>query len=39
MTLAERRARFRELHAADGIFVMPNAWDEGSARLLAWSGF
>jgi len=39
MTVAERRARFRELHAAEGIFVMPNAWDEGSARLLAWSGF
>jgi 2-methylisocitrate lyase-like PEP mutase family enzyme len=39
MTVAERRTRFRELHARDGIFVMPNAWDEGSARLLAWSGF
>src|SRR5689334_5856760 len=36
---AERRARFRELHAQDGIFVMPNPWDAGSARLLAWSGF
>ncbi len=39
MTVAERRARFRRLHANEGIFVMPNAWDEGSARLLAWSGF
>jgi 2-methylisocitrate lyase-like PEP mutase family enzyme len=39
VTVAERRARFRELHAAERIFVMPNAWDEGSARLLAWSGF
>jgi 2-methylisocitrate lyase-like PEP mutase family enzyme len=39
MTVAERRARFRELHAQISIFVMPNAWDEGSARLLAWSGF
>jgi 2-methylisocitrate lyase-like PEP mutase family enzyme len=36
---AERRARFRELHAQDGIFVMPNPWDAGSARLLAWCGF
>jgi 2-methylisocitrate lyase-like PEP mutase family enzyme len=36
---AERRARFRELHAQDGIFVMPNPWDAGSARLLTWSGF
>jgi 2-methylisocitrate lyase-like PEP mutase family enzyme len=39
MSIADRRARFRELHAQDGIFVMPNPWDAGSARLLAWSGF
>ena len=38
-SLAERRARFRELHARDGIFVMPNPWDAGSARLLATCGF
>ena len=31
----ERRARFAELHARDGIFVMPNPWDAGSAKLLA----
>ncbi|MCC7272325.1 MAG: isocitrate lyase/phosphoenolpyruvate mutase family protein [Alphaproteobacteria bacterium] len=31
--------RFRELHAADGILVMPNAWDRGSARILAAAGF
>jgi 2-methylisocitrate lyase-like PEP mutase family enzyme len=31
--------RFRELHARDGIFVMPNPWDVGSARLLASLGF
>ena len=36
---AERRARFRELHAQEGSFVMPNPWDAGSARLLAWCGF
>ena len=35
---SERRDRFRELHAS-GIFVMPNAWDVGSARLLASLGF
>ena len=29
---------FRELHDA-GCFVMPNPWDEGSARLLAQLGF
>jgi 2-methylisocitrate lyase-like PEP mutase family enzyme len=38
-TVAERRARFRELHAADKLFVMPNPWDVGSARLLATCGF
>src|SRR3954447_13566628 len=35
----DRRERFRELHARDGIFVMPNPWDVGSARLLAAAGF
>jgi 2-methylisocitrate lyase-like PEP mutase family enzyme len=34
-----RRARFRDLHEQDGLFVMPNPWDAGSARLLAWCGF
>ena len=38
-SVAERRARFRELHARDEIFVMPNPWDVGSARLLASLGF
>src|SRR5690606_10261006 len=36
--VAERRARFRELHAA-GCFVLPNAWDVGSARYLRSLGF
>jgi 2-methylisocitrate lyase-like PEP mutase family enzyme len=36
---ADRRARFRELHAGDRLFVMPNPWDVGSARLLEASGF
>jgi 2-methylisocitrate lyase-like PEP mutase family enzyme len=35
----DRRARFRALHAADDLFVMPNPWDAGSARLLASAGF
>lgn len=35
---ADRRERFRALHR-DGLFVMPNAWDIGSARLLASLGF
>jgi 2-methylisocitrate lyase-like PEP mutase family enzyme len=35
----ERRARFRALHSAEELFVMPNPWDVGSARLLEKSGF
>jgi 2-methylisocitrate lyase-like PEP mutase family enzyme len=34
----DRQKRFRELHR-HGLFVMPNAWDIGSARLLASLGF
>jgi 2-methylisocitrate lyase-like PEP mutase family enzyme len=37
-TTSERRKAFRGLHES-GLFIMPNAWDIGSARLLAWSGF
>jgi 2-methylisocitrate lyase-like PEP mutase family enzyme len=32
------RERFRALHS-EGLFVMPNAWDIGSARVLASVGF
>ena len=35
---AVRIARFRALHAS-GIFVIANAWDAGSARVLAGLGF
>ena len=38
-TPAERRARFRELHEGVRLFVMPNPWDVGSAKLLASLGF
>jgi len=38
MTGPDRAARFRELHAS-GIFVIANAWDAGSARVLAGLGF
>jgi 2-methylisocitrate lyase-like PEP mutase family enzyme len=38
MSPAEMRTRFAELHEA-GCFVMPNAWDIGSARVLASLGF
>ncbi|HET9288810.1 MAG TPA: isocitrate lyase/phosphoenolpyruvate mutase family protein [Gaiella sp.] len=36
---ADRRARFHELHARDELFVMPNPWDVGSAKLLSSLGF
>ena len=34
-----RGAAFRDLHAGDGAFVMPNPWDAGTARLLTRLGF
>jgi 2-methylisocitrate lyase-like PEP mutase family enzyme len=39
MSVADRRARFRALHARGELFVMPNPWDVGSARLLESLGF
>ncbi|MFQ5774328.1 MAG: isocitrate lyase/phosphoenolpyruvate mutase family protein [Kiloniellaceae bacterium] len=30
---------FHELHLRPGIFLMPNAWNAGSARMLAAAGF
>ena len=39
MSVGDRRARFRALHAAEQLFVMPNPWDIGSARLLESCGF
>lgn len=39
MSVGHRRARFRELHAGTDLFVMPNPWDVGSAKLLAALGF
>jgi len=38
-TQSERANRFRALHREPGIFVMPNPWDAGSARVLAGLGF
>ena len=35
---ARRRDRFRQLHER-GLFIMPNPWDIGSARILASMGF
>jgi 2-methylisocitrate lyase-like PEP mutase family enzyme len=39
MSAGDRRARFRALHAREQLFVMPNPWDAGSARLLESLGF
>lgn len=39
VTQAEKAARFRALHEGPDIFVMPNPWDAGSARVLAGLGF
>ena len=36
-TQAEKGAAFRALHAAT--FIIPNPWDAGTARLLAYLGF
>jgi 2-methylisocitrate lyase-like PEP mutase family enzyme len=39
MSAADRHARFKELHERKQLFVMPNPWDVGSAKLLAHLGF
>jgi 2-methylisocitrate lyase-like PEP mutase family enzyme len=39
MAVSDLRARYRELHRSEQLFVMPNPWDVGSARLLASLGF
>ncbi|MDM0043885.1 isocitrate lyase/phosphoenolpyruvate mutase family protein [Variovorax dokdonensis] len=36
--IAARRRAFRDLHAS-GCFIIPNAWDVGSARMLEGMGF
>jgi 2-methylisocitrate lyase-like PEP mutase family enzyme len=36
---ADHAARFLALHHADRLLLMPNAWDRGSAKLLASLGF
>jgi 2-methylisocitrate lyase-like PEP mutase family enzyme len=35
----EKARAFRALHEASAVFVMPNAWDAGSAKILASLGF
>jgi 2-methylisocitrate lyase-like PEP mutase family enzyme len=38
-TQHEKAVRFRALHEEAGAFIIANAWDAGSARLLAGMGF
>ena len=38
-TQKEKGERFRALHEGPGIFVIPNPWDIGSARVLEGLGF
>jgi len=38
-TQKQRADRFRALHESPGVFLLPNQWDVGSARILAGLGF
>src|SRR6478736_48952 len=39
LTRNEKAVRFRALHDDLGVFIIPNPWDVGSARILAGLGF
>jgi 2-methylisocitrate lyase-like PEP mutase family enzyme len=39
MNQMDKATRFRALHEAAGAFVIGNAWDAGSARILSGAGF
>lgn len=39
ITQKDKAARFRALHDAPGVFIIPNPWDVASARILAGFGF
>src|SRR5947209_12505241 len=39
ITSNEKADRFRALHEGPGVFIIPNPWDVGSARVLAGLGF
>ncbi|HXJ09197.1 MAG TPA: isocitrate lyase/phosphoenolpyruvate mutase family protein, partial [Burkholderiales bacterium] len=36
---AEKARAFRALHERPGLFIMPNPWDAGTAKLFASLGF
>jgi len=39
VTQAQKGRRFQALHSRPGIFVIPNPWDAGTAKILAGLGF
>jgi 2-methylisocitrate lyase-like PEP mutase family enzyme len=39
VALKEKAARFKELHERSGLFMIPNPWDAGSAKMLAALGY
>jgi 2-methylisocitrate lyase-like PEP mutase family enzyme len=39
LTQSEKANRFRELHGREGVLLIPNPWDVGSARTLEGLGF
>jgi 2-methylisocitrate lyase-like PEP mutase family enzyme len=39
LTQVEKGRAFRALHESEGAFIIPNPWDPGTARLLAYLGF
>jgi 2-methylisocitrate lyase-like PEP mutase family enzyme len=39
MNQIEKAERFKQLHEGPDLFVIPNPWDAGSAKLLAAAGF
>jgi 2-methylisocitrate lyase-like PEP mutase family enzyme len=39
MSTKDRTSAFRALHQRQGLFVMPNPWDVGTARMLETLGF
>src|SRR6266567_4524823 len=39
MTQSEKALKFQQLHQRAGVFLIPNPWDAGSARVLAGLGF
>jgi 2-methylisocitrate lyase-like PEP mutase family enzyme len=39
MTQSDKASKFQQLHQRQDVFLIPNPWDAGSARILAGLGF